>query len=112
MCVTVVVFAAGSLASVPALAKTSGGGGQTSTAAADRSTAPQTPWGAPDLQGIWDFRTLTPLQRPGAFEGKDVLTDAEAAEFEQQTVQNLDADRRDGGARRDVERAYNDFWWD
>ncbi len=112
MCVTVVVFAAGSLAQVPALAQTSGGGGQTSTAAADTSTAPRTPWGAPDLQGIWDRRTLTPLQRPGAFEGKEVLTDAEAAEFEQQTVQNLDADRRDGGARRDVERAYNDFWWD
>ena len=23
-----------------------------------------TPWGAPDLQGIWDFRTITPLERP------------------------------------------------
>ncbi len=112
MCVTVVVFAAGSLVPVPALAQTSGGGGQTSTVGVDTSTTPRTPWGAPDLQGIWDFRTLTPLQRPGAFEGKEVLTDAEAAEFEQRTVQNLDADRRDGGARRDVERAYNDFWWD
>ena len=23
--------------------------------------APQTPWGTPDLQGIWDYRTATPL---------------------------------------------------
>ncbi len=109
MCVTVVVFAGVLLAPVPALTQASGGGGQTSTAA---SAAPRTPWGEPDLQGIWDFRTLTPLQRPRALAGKEILTDAEAAEFEQRTVQGRDADRRDGGARRDVERAYNEFWFD
>ena len=26
--------------------------------------APRTPWGQPDLQGIWDFRTITPIERP------------------------------------------------
>ncbi|HIC57556.1 MAG TPA: hypothetical protein EYO94_09160, partial [Acidobacteria bacterium] len=26
--------------------------------------APQTSWGAPDLQGVWDFRSITPLERP------------------------------------------------
>ena len=26
--------------------------------------APRTPWGDPDLQGVWDFRTATPLERP------------------------------------------------
>ena len=26
--------------------------------------APRTAWGAPDLQGMWDFRTVTPLERP------------------------------------------------
>ena len=31
---------------------------------------PRTPWGDPDLQGIWDFRTITPLERPGALAGK------------------------------------------
>ena len=25
--------------------------------------APRTAWGQPDLRGIWDFRTITPLQR-------------------------------------------------
>ena len=25
---------------------------------------PETAWGAPDLQGVWDFRTITPLERP------------------------------------------------
>ena len=25
---------------------------------------PRTPWGDPDLQGVWDFRTIIPLERP------------------------------------------------
>jgi len=75
-------------------------------------TVPRTPWGAPDLTGVWDFRTITPLERPEAFEEKKFLTPEEAAEFRQQTLASRNADRRDGGARRDVERAYNDFWWD
>ena len=42
---------------------------------------PQTPWGAPDLQGVWDFRTITPLQRPEDLGDKEFLTDEEAANF-------------------------------
>ena len=34
-------------------------------------TAPRTAWGHPDLGGIWDFRTITPLQRPTAQAGKE-----------------------------------------
>ena len=74
--------------------------------------SPRTPWGAPDLGGVWDFRTITPLERPVALEGKAVLSAEEAAAFAQETIEGRNADRRDGGARRDVERAYNDFWWD
>ena len=47
--------------------------------AADTEVAPRTAWGAPDLQGVWDFRTLTPLQRPEEFEGRELLTDEEAS---------------------------------
>ena len=36
---------------------------------------PRTPWGQPDLQGVWDFRTITPLERPSDLAGKPVLTD-------------------------------------
>ena len=46
--------------------------------AAQSATAdapPRTAWGAPDLGGIWDFRTLIPLERPGAFEGRETLTE-------------------------------------
>lgn len=72
----------------------------------------RTPWGAPDLGGVWDFRTITPLERPAALKDKPVLTAEEAAQFTRQSAEGRNADRRDGGAQRDVERAYNDFWWD
>ena len=48
---------------------------------------PRTPWGAPDLQGVWDFRTLTPLERPEEFTGKTVLTAEEAADLEQRDAE-------------------------
>src|SRR5262245_2134645 len=37
----------------------------------------RTAWGDPDLQGIWDFATITPLERPASLAGKEVLTDQE-----------------------------------
>jgi hypothetical protein len=49
---------------------------------------PRTPDGHPDLQGTWDFRTLTPLERPSDLAGKQVLTDEEAAALEQRAAQN------------------------
>ena len=76
----------------------------------DTGTVPRTAWGQPDLQGIWDFRTITPLQRPSNLADKEFLTAEEAAEFEQQQAEQRNADRRDGGAQRDVAQAYNDFW--
>src|SRR2546423_963739 len=35
-----------------------------SKAASKPWTPPRTPWGHPDLQGVWDYRTITPLERP------------------------------------------------
>ena len=77
--------------------------------------APRTAWGDPDLGGVWDFRTLTPLERPEGL--GEFLTAEEAAAFEAQALQERNADRRDGADRSsgigsDIERAYNDFWWD
>jgi hypothetical protein len=45
-------------------------------------TPTRTPWGEPDLQGIWTIETLTPLERPEQFAGKEFLTEQEAAAFE------------------------------
>jgi hypothetical protein len=75
-------------------------------------TMPRTPWGHPDLQGIWSTATITPFERPAEMADKEVLTEKEAADFERQTLERTNRDRRDGGAEADVARAYNDFWWD
>ena len=45
-------------------------------------TPARTADGKPDLQGTYTFATITPLQRPAALSGKDVLSPSEAAEFE------------------------------
>jgi hypothetical protein len=73
---------------------------------------PKTPWGDPDLQGVWNDATSTPLQRPGGVSSKDVLNDEEAEEFQQQLAHDLSRDRRDGGPDVDVNRAYNEHWMD
>ena len=57
-------------------------------------TVPRTAWGAPDLRGVWDYRTMTPLQRPREFAGKTVMTDAEAAAYQARTLkEQADYDR-------------------
>ena len=75
-------------------------------------TPPRTSWGDPDLQGVWNNATSTPLERPDRAGGKSVLNDEEAGEFQQQLANELSRDRRDGSAEADVARAYNEHWMD
>jgi hypothetical protein len=75
-------------------------------------TAPRTPDGQPDLQGVWGFATITPLERPANLAGKQFFTEQEARDYEKQILTENNRDRRDGPATADVTRAYNDFWWD
>ena len=65
-----------------------------------------------DLEGVWAFATLTPLERPPEFEGKLSVTDAEAAAWAAQQLERNNRDRRDGGAEADVGRAVNDYWFE
>ena len=84
-------------------------------AAVDTAAVPRTPWGAPDLAGVWDFRTITPLERPTELGDKAVFGDDEASEWQAKAVARRDKDRRteDGlSAQADVASAYNEFWWD
>ncbi len=54
---------------------------------------PRTPWGDPDVQGIWDNRTITPLERPREFAGQATLTAPEAAVYEALTAARRVNDR-------------------
>jgi len=78
-------------------------------------TATRTPDGHPDLQGVWDYRSMTPLERPRDLADKAFFTAEEAAAYERESVARRDKDRRteDGlSAQADVAAAYNEFWWD
>src|SRR5216684_2496797 len=74
--------------------------------------APRTADGQPDLQGLWTNATITPFERAKEFAGKEFLTEKEAAEFENRSLQNANRDRRGANAEADVAGAYNDFWFE
>ncbi len=88
------------------------------TAASAQSDTPRTLDGKPDLQGVWDFRTITPLERPDDLAGREFLTEEESAELEQQAVDRND--RLDLPSEVRTEPlpaggnvgAYNNFWMD
>ena len=79
-------------------------------ALAQESGVPRTAWGAPDLQGVWDFRTLTPFERPAELENKDVYTADEVAAFEAR--RNAEIAGRDDRVPADIVGNYNQFWFD
>ena len=78
----------------------------------DTWQAPRTADGRPDLQGVWDFRSLTPLERPEAIADQDVFTEEEAAQFTEERLAALDKDQPGPDGRIPLSGGYNDFWWD
>ena len=83
--------------------------GQAPTAAAATEKS-RTAWGVPDLQGVWDFRTLTPLERPRELAGKEVFTEEEAAAFVAASLAEIEG--RDDAVPADIVGNYNQFWFD
>ena len=78
--------------------------------AAANAPAPRTPWGDPDLQGIWSpGYYLTALERPNKYGGREFLTDDEVVELEKQASEAPGRNARlERGSTADVEGAYND----
>ena len=52
--------------------------------------APRTPWGHPDLQGTWDYRTITPLERPRELGTKEFYTEEEVKTLEGRAGRRMD----------------------
>ena len=110
--VVLMLLMAASVTAVPAAAQPPTG------ASGGRQTAQRMPWGDPDLQGIWNNFTITPLERPSGLGDQAFLSAEEAAALEQRAVagvarQNAPSEVRTeplpvGG---DV-GAYNSFWTD
>jgi hypothetical protein len=116
-----------SLAAVVGVAIATIGAQQRTTNAQPDSTASswtqtKTPWGDPDLQGVWRYEAAIPLERPARFEGRESLTDEEVKE--RQRIEDERARERLAGAegaavgRRSVAESpirgneYNSFWQD
>ncbi len=65
--------------------------------------------GLPDIQGTWDFRTITPLQRPERYGTREYLNENEALEFEAARQEELN---RDNFTDTSTTGDYNEFWYD
>ena len=74
--------------------------------------APKTEWGQPDLQGVWNFSSNVPIQRPQRFGDRQFMTDDEVVQLRvrlaaaddasDQAVPGIESETNPGG--------YNDFW--
>jgi hypothetical protein len=74
-------------------------------------TSPRTRDGHPEIEGIWSFATLTPLERPPRFAGRAFMTSEEALAFERETLEDVNLDRRGPGGALDLRGgSVNEFW--
>ena len=69
----------------------------------------RTPWGAPDLQGVWTGSPMTPLERRPEHAGKDVLTEEEAAALERRADESRFVEREPSDGDPGT---YNQIWFD
>src|SRR3954452_15956650 len=81
------------------------------TLSAAPSRLPTMPWGDPSFEGVWNYATMTPLERPRDFADTAVLTEQQAAAYEAQTIERQSVtnntagpDWWDPGTRRLVDR--------
>jgi hypothetical protein len=71
-------------------------------------SALKTPWGEPDLQGIWTYEFDTPLQRLAKYASQEFFTEEQRTELDRERTAMLARDQRqERGSEMDVNRGYN-----
>jgi hypothetical protein len=106
----IVAFAGGAFISM-SITPTSAQAPAASATVPTPALALKTPWGEPDLQGIWTDETDTPLQRSPRYVSQEFFTEAQRAELDRQRSNMLGRDRRaERGTLADVAGAYNDVF--
>jgi hypothetical protein len=85
-------------------------GGAAKASSAEKRRLPRTPWGHPDLQGIWNNGTTTPLERPDDLANREFLSEAEWAARAKEVANR--AQLRPDDPEADLALAYNNEWWD
>jgi hypothetical protein len=93
-----------------------GQAGPATSKAASASALPRTPDGHPDLQGIYEIATITPIERPATVNGRLALTEKEAAALARaeqtrvETAAQPSAVDRGSPAIGARVGGYNNFW--
>lgn len=71
---------------------------------------PRTAWGHPDLQGVWNFSSNVPMQRPERYGNRQFMTDEEVAELRAR-MEERDANSDQAAPQTEGSPGgYNDFW--
>jgi hypothetical protein len=84
---------------------------QTASSAAPSAAALKTPWGDPDLQGVWTDETDVPFQRSPKFANQEFFTEAQREELDRLRSASLGREKRfERGTEADVAGAYNDVF--
>jgi hypothetical protein len=83
---SVVLFAAAGLTSSAGVAQTAAG----AAPAEEPYTVPHTSWGDADLQGVWDYRTITPMERRPELGDRAYYTDEEVAQLEGRAARRME----------------------
>ena len=81
--------------------------GQTASGAMDKGEFPRTADGRPDIQGVWDFGSVTPLQRPTELADREFLSEEDVSALEAQAAARVDRPPRQGDPG-----SYNRFWFE
>ncbi len=70
--------------------------------------APRNEWGQPDLRGVWNFSSNTPLERPAQYADREFLTADEVAQIRAEALAEIE--RSDGRSSQGGVGGYNQFW--